>query len=80
VNVILYRTVYLQHHKIFATRHCVKKPEAVSLNRKTVQRRAADVSRDVETQLSEIFNKCVYNGHNLNRANVYICMWRNISV
>jgi len=34
--------------------------EAISLSQMTVERWVADVSKYVETQLSEIFNKCVY--------------------
>jgi hypothetical protein len=48
----------------------------------------ADISKDVESQLPEICNKCVYysltvdesrvNGHHQNYASAYICTWHNI--
>jgi hypothetical protein len=40
--------------------NCVKEFESVSLNWIAVQRQIADISKDVETQFSEVFNKCVY--------------------
>jgi hypothetical protein len=40
--------------------YCVKRCEAITLKRMTVQRRIADISKHPETQLTEIFNKCVY--------------------
>jgi hypothetical protein len=44
---------------------CVNIFEAVSSNRMTIQRGVADISKDVETQLSETFSKYVYHSVNL---------------
>jgi hypothetical protein len=41
----------------------VKKLAALDLNRMTVKRKVADISEDVETQLSAVFNKCVCYSH-----------------
>jgi hypothetical protein len=38
----------------------MNKFEAISMNQMTVKRHMADTSKDVETQLSDIFNKGVY--------------------
>jgi alpha-D-ribose 1-methylphosphonate 5-triphosphate synthase subunit PhnI len=56
------------------------KSQAVSLNRMTVQRRVADVAKYVETQLSEIFSKCLLftgcslNEHDLSCATARMCL------
>jgi len=43
----------------FCCTNCVIKCEAIVVNRMTIQRPVADISEDIETQLSKISNKCV---------------------
>jgi hypothetical protein len=80
LKAILRRIVYLMHHKKLCCTNCMKKIEAISLNQITVQSQVDNISKDGETQLSEIY-KCVWwptecwrvSGDHLNST--YICKW-----
>lgn len=60
------RTLFLKEHRKF---------EAVSLNRMTRRKRTADISEDVETQLCEILNKCVYCSLTLDESSAEMCIF-----